>query len=476
MKKKQYKWIIAIIVILAIAYGGYRYFFAKKATPIFRTAKVELGDVAELVTASGTLQATNQVDVGSQVSGTIQNLYVDYNSRVKKGQLIAQIDPRTMQSQVTQNQANLAAAEAGVKNAQAAFETAKANIANLQAALLSAKANAAKAKSTMDYGSKNYERYKQLRAENLVSQNDLETAQTSYETAKASYDAAIAQITSNEAQIDASKASARAAETNIDSAKADVSKAKAALQQSQLNLDYTRITAPVNGTVISKNVEVGQTVAASLQAPTLFSIAEDLTKMQAIASIDEADVGNVKEGQKATFTVDAYPNRNFEGVVSQIRSQPINVQNVITYQGVIDVVNPNFELRPGMTANISFIIAETNNTLKVPVSALRFKLATTNSTQSTANKNGTTTRNANQSKPMNIARTQRPKLGKVYIFDQNKQPKAVEVKLGISDGNFTAIEAGPLEEGQEVIVGYTTPTASTARSPLTGGMGGPRGR
>ncbi|MFB3894847.1 MAG: efflux RND transporter periplasmic adaptor subunit [bacterium] len=451
-KKKYYKWIIAGIIIIVIGYGGYQFFRGEKTVKTFRTAKVERGYVSELITATGKVQATTEVDVGSQVSGTIQAIYIDYNSRVKKGQLIAQIDPRTLQAQVTQNKANLESAEAGVKNAHAAFENAKANVQNLKAALVSAKANAEKAKSTMEYNNRNYERYKQLRTEDLVSQNDLENAQTSYETAKASYDAAVAQIDSNQAQFVAAQASAKAAETNIDSAKADVSKAKAALEQSELNLSYTRIIAPVNGTVISKDVEVGQTVAASLSAPTLFSIAEDLAKMQVVASIDEADVGRVKEGQKASFTVDAYPDKKFEGKVSQIRSNPITESNVITYQGIIDVSNPNLELKPGMTASISFIVSEADNTLKVPTAALQFKLPKS----SISNSDTDTT----------------SKAGRVYILDEMNQPKEVAVKPGISDGIYTAVESNQLAEGQQLIVGYTTQSTdktSSSRSLLGGG-------
>ncbi|MCX7918054.1 MAG: efflux RND transporter periplasmic adaptor subunit [bacterium] len=451
MNKKYYAWIIGIIIFILLGYIGYHSLFSKQTTPSFRTVTVDRGDVAELVTATGKLQATIQVDVGSQVSGTIQAIYVDYNSKVKKGQLIAQIDPRTFQTQLAQNKASLTSAQAAEKSAVAAWETAKATVANLYASLTSAKANAQKAKATLDNETRNYERYKKLRADDLISQSDLETAQTSFETAQANFHAALAQIASIEAQVTAAESEVHAAKAKIDSANADVSKAKAAVEQSELNLDFTRITAPVNGTVISKNVEVGQTVAASLSAPTLFQIAEDLTKMQVVASIDEADVGRVKEGQKAIFTVDSYPDKKFEGTVSQIRFEPIIESNVVTYQGIIDVANPDLELKPGMTASISFVVAESKNVLRVPNAALQFKLATSSSTKPVFNSDS--------------------KTGRVYILDEKNQPKEVVVKVGVSDGTNTAVEGGQLKEGDKVIVGYAT-QKSTGTTPSRSLFGG----
>ena len=238
-----------------------------------------------------------------------------------------------------------------------------------------------------------------------------------------------------------------------------ISKNKAALDQAQLNVDYTRIIAPCNGTVISKNVEVGQTVAASLQAPTLFQIAEDLTQMQVVASIDEADVGVVKENQKATFTVDAYPTKSFKGTVSQVRFQPITTSNVVTYQGIIDVSNPELELKPGMTANISFIVSEKTDVIKVPNTALRFKLDTT------ANNSSSTTANGSQRTRMGKKSSgDKVNRGRVYVLDVAKKANPVEVKTGITDSSYTEIIDPTLKEGDEVVTGYILQSASAAAS------------
>ena len=440
--------------------------------------------------ATGTLQATVQVDVGSQVSGTVQKLYVDYNSQVKKDQVIAQIDPRTFQTQVLQNRASLESANAALKNAMSSVEQAKAEIANNRAALISAQANAEKAKSTLANDSTNYERFKQLRAQDLVSQSDLDNSKTTFEISKANNDSVKAQISSSQAQLESSIANERASETKIDSTKADISKAQANLDQAELNLTYCTIIAPLSGTVIVKNVQEGQTVASSFQTPTLFSIADDLTKMQCIASIDEADVGKVQTDQEVIFTVGAYPDKKFTGVVSQVRNQPINLQNVITYQGVVDVSNPNLELRPGMTASISFSVAHQDDVLKVPNAALRFKLQETSSTSTSTTARaarsggggggggGGQNRPPGQGGQGGGGRGSRPARGKVYILDSTGNPQSIDVKLGISDGSNTSVESDKLKEGQDVITGYqTAETAPTATAspfgPQRPGMGAP---
>lgn len=471
--KNKWKWIIGIIVILFVGYYGYGYFFKKADKPSFRTVKIERGSITATVAATGGLQATVQVDVGSQVSGIIQKINVDYNSKVKKGEVIAQIDPRTFQAQVDQDKASLQAARAELANAVASVEQAKADIANTAAAVLTAKANAAKARSQLANDSTNYVRYQQLRQQDLVSQSDLDNSRTTFETSRASYEATLAQVTSSQAQLESSEASEKVTETKIDTAKSDITKAQSTLEQAQLNLDYTTIIAPVNGIVINNNIQEGQTVAASFQTPTLFTIAENLEEMQVIASIDEADVGNVKEGNKATFTVDAYPDKKFEGVVDQIRYDPITSQNVVTYQGVIDVKNPNYELRPGMTANIIFSTAHEDNILKVPNAALRFKLETTSSTDtSTTSRGGFGGGGQRQGGGQggggqsSGGRGPKPKNGKIYVLDDKGTPQPIEVKIDISDGNLTAVESDKLKEGQEVIIGYQTPGAAVTSSPL----------
>jgi HlyD family secretion protein len=391
------------------------------------------------------------------VSGRIQALYVGYNSIVKKGQLIAQIDPSNFATQVTQARAGLESARADEKNAIASMENSKAEIANVQASILSAKANQNKTKAVMGNLLVTLNRFKQLRQKDLVSQSEVDDAQLNYDSAVASDEAAKAQVIAANAQLDSAKAKVRSAEAQVVSAHASISKSQAVLDQAQLNVDYTRIIAPCNGTVISKSVEVGQTVAASLQAPTLFLIAEDLSKMQAVASIDEADVGLVKENQKATFTVDAYPQKTFKGMVSQIRFQPITSANVITYQGIIEVSNPDLELKPGMTANISFIVAEKTDVIKVPNNALRFKLDTT------ANISSSTTANGNRrSRGGNKSSGDKQNRGRVYVLDAEKKAKPVEVTLGVTDSSFTEVINPTLKEGDPVITGYVLQSAGSA--------------
>jgi HlyD family secretion protein len=306
---------VAVAVVVA-AVVGWRVTRAPPA-PKYETAKVDRGRIVAQVTATGTLSAIVTVQVGSQVSGRIAKLNVDYNSPVKKGQLIAKIDPELF---------------------KAALDQAKANH-------LAAKGDLAQAKVRAVDARRQYERQKGLFERKLIAQQDLETAQ----------------------------ANADAADAAVDGAAGRVEQAAASLTQAKVNLDYTDIVSPIDGTVISRNVDVGQTVAASLAAPTIFVIAEDLKKMQVDTSVAEADIGKLRDGMDATFTVDAFPGRKFTGVVRQIRNSPQTVQNVVTYDAVVDVANLDLALRPGMTANVNFVYAERPDVLRVPNAGLRFR-------------------------------------------------------------------------------------------------------
>ncbi len=352
MKKKIIFWVILILLIAGGA-SGYIYFYKDKDQAVkYRTAKVERGSISAFVTANGTINPVITVLVGSQVSGTIQKLYADYNSRVKKDQLIAQIDPAIFQAQVSQ-------AKAKVENARASFLNAQADIATARSNVESSKANVIKARVSVDDTKRNLNRSLELFARNLISASDRDSAQTAYDSAVAQLEAAQAQEKASEAQLDSAKA-------KLEAARAQIKQAEAELELAQVNLDHTRITAPVTGIVISRNVDVGQTVAASLQAPTLFTIAQDLTEMQVDTNVSEADIGRVAIGQEATFTVDAFPNLTFQGKVTDIRNAPVTVQNVVTYDVVIQVKNPELKLRPGMTANASILVAQRENVLKIP--------------------------------------------------------------------------------------------------------------
>jgi len=343
--------LIAVIAVAAFIWGG------KASASDYITAKVDRGTVEVTVSATGTVQAVVTVQVGSQVSGTVSWLGADFNSQVKKGQIIARLDPALFQAQVDNARANLV-------NANAAVQAAQTEINNQNANVSAAKANQEATRIQRDDALALVKRYQEL--QNVLSGRDLEAARAQASAAAARYEQAVAQV----GQAMAAVASAKA---KLDQAKASVSQSQAQLQQAQLNLDHSIISSPIDGVVVSRNVDVGQTVAASLQAPTLFTIANDLTKMQVLASIDEADVGQVRPGIKANFSVDAYPGETFSGDISQLRLNAQSAQNVVTYSAVIDVSNPDLKLRPGMTANITVPVARRDNVLTVPNAALRFK-------------------------------------------------------------------------------------------------------
>ena len=330
MKTLKRYWLIVIVASLSVAVIA-AFQWKGNDNPQYFTAKVDRGDISQVVEATGTINAVTTVQVGSQVSGTVSRLYVDFNSRVKRGQVIAQIDPALFEGSLLQAKADLA-------NARASVATAEANVK---------KALALQIQTTADY-----ERAKALTAQRVMSTQQLDLA-------KANYDSAVA--------------GASAADAQVKQAEAQVEQREAAVKVAQTNLDYTTIRAPIDGTVIARNVDVGQTVAASLQAPTLFTIAQDLTKMQVYASTDESDVGAIRQKQRVTFKVDAYPKETFSGLVSQVRMNATTVQNVVTYNTIIDFDNPEMKLFPGMTAYIMIPVASATDVLRVPNSALRYK-------------------------------------------------------------------------------------------------------
>ncbi len=365
--------ILLLLVIGASAAAVYGYYFAGQPPLRYQAVRVERGRIAATVNATGTVNAVVTVQVGSQVSGTIQKLFVDFNSPVREDQIIVQIDPAPFETRVSQARATLSGAKAAVQVAQATVENSKAAIETARANVESAKANIEKARVVLVDARRTLDRNKELLSQSLIAQSDLDTAQTAYDSAVSQLKLSQAQHEASLGQLKSATAQARLAEAQYTSALAQVEQAKAALEAAELDLAHTTIRSPVNGIVVSRNVDVGQTVAASLQAPTLFLIAQDLTRMQVDTSVSEADIGRVEEGQKATFTVDAYPNTTFTGKVVQVRNAPITVQNVVTYDAVIEVANSDLKLRPGMTANASFLIAERARALKVPNAALRFQ-------------------------------------------------------------------------------------------------------
>jgi HlyD family secretion protein len=390
--------LIIAISLSVLAVAGY-FLFLKKTPPAFKTAKVERGSVVAMVSATGTLNAVTTVQVGTQVSGTIQKLFVDYNSKVTKGQVIAQIDPAILTSQVEQSQGNK--------------KSAVANLTKLKAAALDA--------------SRTLVRNRQLLKEGIVSQGDFDTAETRYQEAVAA----------------------------VRAAEGTVLQSRGSFRQAQTNLHNATIRSPVDGVVISRNVDVGQTVAASFQTPTLFTIAQDLTKMQINTSVDEADIGKVQVGQLASFTVDAYPEIQFKGMVSQVRIAPVITQNVVTYDVVIIVENKDLKLKPGMTANVSIEVMRKDAVLTIPSAALRFK----------PEEAGAATKQRSSGR----GQMQRKNLSqKVYVLKEGK-PVMVPVQAGISDDSHVEIVAGELSPGQEVIVDQVQTKKKT--EPRGGAMG-----
>ncbi len=366
----------------------------KKSEAAFLTAEVTRGDITIMVTATGTLEAMTTVQVGSQVSGTISALYADFNSLVKKGQLIAQLDPTFLKAQVAQ--------------AQADFESAKAST---------------------DLSKKEYERSLSLFQKNMISESEKDNSLNKYELAQA-----------------------------------QEKSAQASMDRVKTNLDYATITSPIDGVVISRDVDVGQTVAASLQAPTLFTIAKDLTRMKVKASIDEADIGKIKEGQEVIFTVDAYPEQNFKGKVSQIRLSPEVVQNVVSYDVIIEVSNPDLLLKPGMTANVTVLVDQREDILKVPSSALRFHPSLKKKKSSGGSgKAGPMARNMSTPDSgtiiSNSAGLRMAGQNMLWILSQQEKPEPVPVKIGISDGSYTQVISDDLKEGDKVIVGENNSTS-----------------
>lgn len=377
--KKRY--VITLITVLVLLTGVISACSLKKQVK-YDTKPIERCTITQVVEASGTINPVNTVSVGSTVSGLIKEIYVDFNSEVKKGQILAQIDPANFEAAVQQNAAT-------INNAQA-------NLTKLQA--------------TLDYDKKMYERYQRLYDKNFVAKSELDQMKTNYK--------------SDLAQIAA--------------ARAQISQAQAAYKTAMTNLGYTRIIAPVDGTIISREIDLGQPVAASFQAPELFTIAQDLTKMQIEVNVSEADIGKVKEGQDVIYTLDGYPDQDFKGKVTQVRISPTTVSNVVTYSVIVEVNNEDLKLKPGMTANVSIITDKSEDVLCVPNIALKF--------------------------------TPDPTSGKKYETQgvwilEGKKPVRREVKIGAADDNSSEIITAKVSEGENVITGINDKKDKKRRGP-----------
>ena len=446
-------------VVLAGAWGAYRY-FATPAAAAYVTAAVERGVIDSFVKTTGSCDAVVTVQVGSQVSGNIVALYADFNSKVKSGQLIARIDPAMFQARVDQSKASYANAQASVVTAQANIKKAESDIATAEANVANQKSNVVRAQSEVADADLKNKRRVTLMQEGVISKEEADSARATYDQAVASLESAQSGVLAAQAAVESAKAQRDVAQTQLQGAQALVNQAQAALKQTQLDLQHTEIRAPVDGVVVSRNMDLGQTVAASFQAPTIFQIAQDLSKMEVDTNVDESDIAPIKVGQRADFTVDAYPGQVFSGRVYQIRQAPLKVQNVVTYDVVVQVANPDLKLFPGMTANVKVMTGGVTDALRIPMAALRFRPA------GVVVGGGAVTGSAPGKGPKSAtsgsgARTTGARTQTIYVLDKGNAV-ATRVTLGITDGNNMQVISG-LNEGQLVILsGGPAKTATPA--------------
>src|SRR5262245_23405874 len=405
------KTIVTLVLLLAAGGAGYGYWRMNNEPkdPPYLIASVAKSNIRQVVSSTGTLQAVTTVLVGSQVSGTIATLAADYNSKVTKGQVVAQLDQSRFAARVEETRANL----------------------------LAAQASAAKSKVALEDAERTLKRVKELKQRDLVSQSELDGAQTAFDASRSQFNVAQAQV----------------------------GQAQASMNQAQIDLGYTIIRSPVDGIVISRSVDVGQTVAASLSAPTLFTIANDLTRMEVHTNVDEADIGNIFEGQDVTFTVDAHPQRRFRGKVHQVRNAPQVIQNVVTYNSVVRIDNKELLLKPGMTANVQFLVAQREDALTIPNIALRFRppeekneaeqlLRQEQGRVGTRITQRRTSRAGGGGGGGGSSEGRRVRQVKIYVLKDGKI-EPVDVQVGITDGSKTEIVDGSLNENDLVIIGMS---------------------
>ncbi len=532
--KGNRRYVTAVAAMTLVVAAGFYLQGQRTSAAQYLTARVDRGNLRNTVTATGTLQAVTTVQVGSQASGTISALRADFNSRVRKGQVIAQLDPSTSQAQVQQARANLdqaraglvqaraavAASRAGVTDAQAKGLAANSTVQNQQAGVLSARANVVALKAQSDDALTFLKQQESLVKSGIIAPREYDIANTAYKGAVARYEQAQAQlnqalvseqsaagagVAQTNAQVQQSQAQVQQAQAQVQSAEAQVQQAQAALQLAQINLTHTTIQSPIDGVVVSRNVDVGQTVAASLSAPTLFTIANDLKQMQVIANIDQADIGLVEQAKSVQFSVDAFPSDSFTGTIQQIRLNPVNTQNVVTYNVAIEVSNPEEKLKPGMTTNLTFTIDERSKVLKVPNAALRFTprdaaeqraertggrnngqggnrgssqdQTAVDSGGSAAGQNRAQRSGPSGERASNFAPPSAPVLqGQtriVWVMGQDGKPQRRRITVGLSDGVATEVVDGNLQEGEMVVTSETVASSGTAqRSGQTPGFGG----
>jgi HlyD family secretion protein len=459
MKKKVVWIIVALVVVTGVILGLTVFKNGKKGEIKYRTEAIGLGDIEALVVTSGSLNPIETIDIGAQVSGKVEKLYADFNTAVKKGQIVAELDQEQQKMKIQQNEASYQTRSASLEQAKVGLQTSE----------------------------KGYERAKALFAKNLLSVEEMDAAEAAFLNAKSA----------------------------LMSSQASLAQAKSTLDQSKIDLGYCIIRSPVDGVVITRKVNIGQTLQSSFTAPVLFQVATDLTKMKVECDVDESDIGKVKEGQKVRFTVEAYPNEAFNGVVAQVRVSPTTVQNVVTYTTIVNVENPEKKLLPGMTATVSMIVGEAKNVLRVPNAALRFTPAMTPEEmakiqqemrdrfmaqrQAQGGQPGAAPQGGGTGAPASVPAAaggqaaagsqrpegqggrpgggqNRPQMPRVWIQGQDGKLKMVMVRTGVSDTSYSEIVRSELKEGDVVILGTMSTASTTASGPGMGGMmfmGGP---
>ena len=432
---------VVVIVVLSISSYG------KSDKKIWITEKVSKGDIKNSISASGSLAALTTVNVGSQISGNVLKLFADFNDRVTKGQLLAQIDDSTFLAKVKQATANLENATASLKNDIAQIKKLEASKITAFSQIKVQEANLVKAKVELEDAQRDQKRTKELAHRKLVSKAELDSANSNFFSKQASLKACEAQLDSSKAQITSIAAQIEAAKAQKEGSKARIKQMQALLDIAKIDLERTNIYSPIDGVVISREVDEGQTVAASLQAPKLFIIAQDMRKMQIETAVDEADIGMVKEGQEVVFDVDAFKDKKFTGKVNQVRLQPIETSNVVTYSVMVNVENSELLLKPGMTANVEIIIGNRQGVIRIPNKALFFKAP------KFLTKRGKKRRDQESSD-----------LVPVWLVSKNGKPVRKDIKVGLSNDSFVEVTAGDLNTNDLIIVGMDEGAAASRKS------------
>lgn len=453
--------VVSLLLALAVISGGVIYFFPEWTTapaqPSYRLAKIDRGSIQATVNATGTINPTTTIIVSSQLSGQVVEVLADYNSEVKAGQVVARLNSDQVRAKLDAARADLEQMRATRLVQEAQINRVHADVEKAHAAEADAAAQVARNEALLTEAERAVQRQSELKARGVTTEAAYDTSRTQRDAQKAALDSARAQLASAKASISGLAADLQVAKSNLQAASAQVMQREAAVRQIEVDLRNTDIRSPVSGTIVQRNIELGQTVAASLQAPTLFLIADNLRFMEIAANIDETDVGRIRPGQRVAFTVSAHPGRTFQGIVKQVRLGSTTVQNVVIYTTIVSVENPRGELLPGMTANLRLETDRRDDVIRVPNAALRWRPADAATAlpeprgEMPKRGGGARREGANPRSPEGAAGFV-GQGGRVYFVGSNGKPESAAVRLGVTDGGITEVITG-LEAGREVIIG-----------------------